>query len=98
MISKYNKPDIKLTVQSGGCLEFEKTGIMPRFLVFNSQELRRTWRLILKDDKQNGVLKINRKIVLHYFFDDLGCRMQNVTDGAVGEKWEIEEILIEMRD
>jgi hypothetical protein len=98
MISKNNKPDIKLTIQSGGYLEFEKTGIIPRFLVFHSRGLLRTWRLKLKEDSQNGVLKVNSQVAFYYFFDGLGCKMQSVTDGVVGEEWEIEEILMELRD
>ena len=98
MISKNTKPDITLTIQSGGYLEFEKTGIIPRFLVFHSRELRRTWRFKQTKDTQNGVLKVNGKIAFYYFFDSLGCIMQSVTDRVVGEEWEVEEMLMELRD
>lgn len=79
-------------------IEFSETGMVPRFLVFNAPQLRRTWRLKLKDDTQNGVLKVNGQVAFHYFFDDLGCKIQSVTDGQVGEEWEIDDILLELRD
>lgn len=66
--------------------------------MFNSRDLRRTWRLKLKEDIQNGVLKINGQIAFNYFFDVLNCKMQSVTDGIVVEEWDIEEILMELRD
>ncbi len=94
----YTIPDIKLTIQSGGSIEFVKTGILPEFLVFHSPQLHRTWRLKLKEDKQNGVLKVNGQIAFHYFFDGLGCKMQSVNVGVVTGEWEIEEIMTEMRD
>ncbi|WP_264564408.1 hypothetical protein [Flavobacterium sp. N3904] len=91
-------PDIKLTIQSGGSIEFVKTGILPEFLVFHSPHLHRTWRLKLKEDKRNGVLKVNGQIAFYYFFNDLGCKMQSVSNGVVTAEWEIEEILMELRD
>lgn len=98
MESKNTVPDIKLSIQSGGMIAFEKTGITPQFLVFHSRKLRRTWRLKLKKDTQNGVLKVNGLIAFHYFFDGLGCKIQSITDGIVSAEWEIEEILMELRD
>jgi hypothetical protein len=50
MGSENNDPTINLTIQSGGYLEFEKKGIIPRYLVFHSRELRRTWRFKQKED------------------------------------------------
>jgi hypothetical protein len=98
MGNKNRVPDITLTIQSGGMNEFEKTGVYPEFLVFHSAQLRRTWRLKLKKDTQNGVLKVNGQIAFHYFFDGLGCKMQSITDGIVSAEWEIVEILMELRD
>lgn len=91
-------PDIKLTIQSGGSIEILKTGILPEFLVFHSPQLHRTWRLKLKEDKQNGVLKVNGQIAFYYFFDDLGCKMQSVSNGAVTAEWVIDEVLMVIRD
>ena len=79
-------------------IEFEKTGTCPQFLVFHSRELRRTWRLKLLEDSQNGVLKVNGQVAFYYFFDEMGCKMQSITNGVVSAEWEIEEILMELRD
>jgi hypothetical protein len=98
MESKNTIPDIKLTIQSGGMIAFSETGICPHFLVFNSRDLRRTWRLKLKEDIQNGVLKINGQIAFNYFFDGLGCKIQSLKDDTITDQWEIEEILMELRD
>jgi hypothetical protein len=98
MQNKNTVSNFTLKIQSGGYLAFEKAEIMPMFLVFNCQALRITWRFKLKNDKKNGVLKINGQIAFSYFFDGLGCKIQNLTDGSVGEKWEIEEVLMEMKD
>jgi hypothetical protein len=98
MESKTTIPDIKLTIQSGGSLVFEKTEILPEFLIFHSKQLHRNWRLKLKKNKQNGVLKVNGQIAFHYFFVDLGCKMQSVDCGVVTGEWDIEEIMMEMLD
>ena len=98
MESKNTVPDIKLSIQFGGIIEFEKTGIIPFYLVFHSRELNRTWRFKLKEDTQNGVLKVNGRIAFHYFFDEMGCKIQTVTDEVVIDEWEIKEIVMELRD
>jgi hypothetical protein len=98
MESKHPVTTMTLTIQSGGMIAFEKTGSYPQYLVFNAPKLRRTWRLKLKEDAQNGVLKVNGQVAFNYFFDEKGCKMQSVNDGVVGEEWEIDEIMIQMRD
>jgi len=98
MRSKNMVQDIALTIQSGGMIGFEKTGVYPEFLVFYSRRLRRTWRFKQVKEMQNGVLKVNGQVAFNYFFDGLGCRMQSLTDGVVTEDWEIEMVRMEMRD
>lgn len=98
MESKNTVPDIKLSIQSGGMIAFEKTGNIPWFIVFHSAQLHRTWRFKQINDTQNGVLKVNGQIAFHFFFDGLGCKMQSITDGIVSDEWEIVEILMELRD
>jgi hypothetical protein len=98
MESKDTVRDITLSIQSGGMLEFEKTGIYPEYLLFHSPKLRRTWRFKQLNDIQNGVLKVNGLIAFHYFYDVLGCKMQTVTDGVVIDEWEVAGIKMEMRD
>ena len=83
MESKHPVTTMTLTIQSGGMIEFEKTGRYPQYLVFNAPKLRRTWRLKLKEDAQNGVLKVNGQVAFYYFFDGNGYKMQSVNDGVV---------------
>lgn len=98
MVNKPLGSDITLSIQSGGSLVFEKTGILPNFLLFHSRSLKKTWRLKLKGKQQNGVLKVNGQITFHYFFDGLGCKMQTIKEGIVSAELEIEEITMVLRD
>jgi hypothetical protein len=98
MGSKDTVRDITLSIQSGGMLEFEKTGIYPEYLLFHSLQLRRTWRFKQLKEVQNGVLKVNGQIAFNYFFDDKGCKIQTVTGSVVIDEWEIEMIMMPMRD
>jgi hypothetical protein len=95
---KSKKIDIEVTIQDGGILEFEKTGIYPMYLLFYSKSLRRVWRFKQHGEEQNGVLKVNGKVTFNYFFDGFGCKMQSLQDGAITDEWEIELIKVEMRD
>jgi hypothetical protein len=52
----------------------------------------------LKEDTQYVILKIKGEIAFNYFFDDLDCKMQSITDGVVSEEWEIDERLRELQD
>lgn len=97
MKSKNSYPDITLTIQRGGSIAFEKTGIYPEFLLYHSAKLKRSWRFKQTKDTQNGVLKVNGQIAFHYFFDGFGCKMQSVTNGVVIAEWDIEEILIQLQ-
>jgi hypothetical protein len=92
-----NNKDFILTIQIGNMPVFEKTGEIQQYLRFYSKSLKRSWRVILKDDKQLGVLKMNGVVAFNYFYDDLGCKMQQVVDG-VAEEWMIEEFVMEIRD
>ncbi len=79
-------------------MHLKKTGILPRFLFFQSSRLHRSWRLKFKEDTQNGLLHVNGHVAFQYFFDGLGCKMQSLMDGAITEEWELEEISLELRD
>lgn len=98
MESKDTVRDITLSIQSGGMLEFEKTGIYPEYLLFHSLRLRRTWRFKQLGEIQNGVLKVNGQIAFRYFLFESGCKMQTVTDGVVIDEWKVAGIKMEMRD
>lgn len=98
MKSKNSFPDITLTIQRGGSIAFENTGIYPEFLLFHSAKLKRSWRFKQTKNTQNGVLKVNGQIAFHYFFDGFGCKMQTVNNGIICSEWEIEKIIMELRD
>ncbi len=98
VINMPQNKDFLLTIQSGGIIIFEKTGVLPQFLIFNSKSLQRTWRVTLQADQQQGVILMNGVVAYTYFFDGLRCKMQSVVDGVVIEEWEIDEIGMEMRD
>jgi hypothetical protein len=98
MESKDTVRDITLSIQSGGMLEFERTGIYPLYLLFHSPKLRRTWRFKQLKEVQNGVLKVNGQIAFRYFLYETGCKMQRVTDRVVIDEWEVAGIKMEMRD
>jgi hypothetical protein len=52
----------------------------------------------LKEDTQQGILKIKGVVAFKYFYNDMGCRMERVVDGVVVEEWMIEEFVMEIRD
>jgi hypothetical protein len=98
MESKNTIKDITLAIQKGGCIAFEKTGVYPEFLLFHSAKLKKSWRFKQKMETQNGVMKVNGQIAFYYFFDGLGCKMQSVINGFITAEWDIEEIVMELRD
>ncbi|NRT10466.1 hypothetical protein [Flavobacterium sp. 14A] len=98
MNSDNNLSDFTLTYQIGNTPVFEKMGVIPQYLRFYSKNLKRTWRVNLKEDKQQGILKMNGLVAFNYFYNDLGCRMQRVVEGVVVEEWMIEEFVMEIRD
>lgn len=90
--------DFTLTIQRGGMLAFEKTGIYPEFLLFHSAQLGTSWRVKLRSEKQNGFLKLKGQIAFHYYFDDDSCKIQSVANGVVTSECDILTIAMEMRD
>ncbi len=90
--------DFTLTIQKGGFKAFEKTGIYPEFLLFYSVQLGTIWRVKLRNEKQNGFLKLKGQIAFYYFFDNGSCKIQSVTNGVVTSECDILKISIEMRD
>ncbi|MEP2059801.1 MAG: hypothetical protein ABJJ05_18480 [Maribacter litoralis] len=88
--------DFQVTIQEGGSMEFETTGIYPRYIFFYSSELKRKWRFKLLGEEQSGILKLNKEPAFSYeFLDNTMCKIQ-----VIGEnKWHnIEHIITEMRD
>nr|WP_315213563.1 hypothetical protein [uncultured Flavobacterium sp.] len=89
MKSKSSFPDITFTVQRGGHVAYEKTGIYPDFLRLHSAKHKRSWRFKQTKDTQNGVLKVNGQVAFYYSFDGFGCKMQSVIDGVVTDEWKL---------
>jgi hypothetical protein len=52
----------------------------------------------LKEDTQQGILKIKGVVAFKYFYNDLCCKMQRVVGGVVVAEWMIEEFVMEIRD
>ena len=93
-----NSKDLNLTVISVGMKAFEKTGIRTSFLVFNSKNLKRSWRVTLKEFKQQGVLKVKSVVAFNYFYNELDCKMERLVNGVIVEEWNIVEVMIDLRD
>ena len=98
MNSINKKNDFVLTYQIGNMPVFERTGNIPQYLRFYSKSLKRTWRVNLKEAKQQGVLKMKGVIAFNYFYDHVGCRMEKVVAAVVMEEWMIDEFVMEIRD
>lgn len=47
--------DFQVTIQEGGFIEFERKGVYPRYILFNSIKLIRTWRFKLQVESQSGL-------------------------------------------
>lgn len=91
--------ELEITVQQGGMLEFEQTGIYPEYLLFNLPRSRQNWRIRIKGKPQEGVLKSKGKIVYHYEYDGDVCKTRTVNeDGSLSNWMEPEIMNIEIRD
>ncbi len=90
---------LSITIQKGGMLEFERTGIYPEYLLFNLPGTKRNWRIRIKEKPQEGVLKSKGKIVCHYNYDGDACKTRTVKeDGSLSCWVEPEVMFTEMRD
>tara|TARA_R110000764_G_scaffold235326_1_gene329796 strand:- start:6922 stop:7191 length:270 start_codon:yes stop_codon:yes gene_type:complete len=88
--------DFHVTIQEGGSMEFERTGIYPRYILFYSSELKRNWRFKLFGQEQSGILKLKKEPAFRYKLSaNTMCKIQ-----AIGEnEWHnIDYIMTEMRD
>jgi hypothetical protein len=71
---------IKLTIVQGGMIEFDRTGVYPEYLIFYSQEFKRSWRVKLRNKKQTGKLKLNGKIMFEYQYSDMNCLIKKMDE------------------
>lgn len=79
--------------------EFERTGIYPEYLMFHSVSLSRSWRIRLREEEQQGVLRMNRKAVFEYFFDGNFGKIRKISTSGRPSPWnEIDAVRMEMRD
>lgn len=91
--------DIQVTLQQGGMIEFEKTGIFPEYLIFHSPSLKISWRFKLASNPQKGTLKVKGVKTFGYEFFDNGCKLRKVENGVPVSPWhEVEEMIVEMCD
>ena len=90
---------LTITRIKGGIREFEKTGIYPEYLLFNLPGTRQSWRIKLRDKKQEGVLKSKGVVVFDYSFNGQWCKYRKIIkDGSFSEWMEPEIMSTEMRD
>lgn len=78
--------EISVTHIMGGMQEFERTGIYPDYLIIRSPKLKRTWRIKVRNEIQQGSLKRKGMIIFNYQLDDSGFKLQEVSEnGNLGE-------------
>ena len=88
-----------VTIQRGGMLKFETTGIYPEYLLFNLPGTKRNWRIRIKEKPQEEVLKSKGKIVYHYSFDGDSCKNRTVKEDGSLSNWKEPEVMYtEIRD
>ncbi len=69
--------NVSLTIVQGGMREFERTGIYPEYLLFYFPKLKRTWRVKLRKEIQQGILKMNGRIQFEYMYKKGSCKIKN---------------------
>lgn len=79
--------DIVVTHTMGGMMEFFNTGVYPDKLEIVSRKYDKVWRIKLKQDNRKGLLRVNRKVVYNYVFNDDGFSVQEVSDGVAVSEW-----------
>lgn len=76
---------MKLTIVQGGMIEFVLTGVYPEYLVFYSEEYKRSWRVKLRNKKQNGKLKLNGKYMFEYQYKEMNCLIKKWMNTNFGQ-------------
>ncbi|MBN3582822.1 hypothetical protein JYB64_10540 [Algoriphagus aestuarii] len=74
---------INVTVEKGGTKEFEKTGVYPQYLVFNSKDLKKRWKHKLSGETKQGILAFEGKVLFQYQFDGIECSITDEIGNAV---------------
>jgi hypothetical protein len=84
--------NVELMIVEGGMIEFEKTGIYPRYLVFYFPILKKKWRVKLRADNQKGFLYSKGKPAFEYCFNDCDCKIKNLSFKDNNSFYSIENI------
>jgi len=71
---------LKLTIVQGGMIEFVRTGVYPEYLVFYSEEFKRSWRVKLRNNIQNGKLKLNGQYIFEYQYNNMNCIIKKLDE------------------
>ena len=83
--------NISVIHEMGGMLETFRTRVYPDKLTFFWMDSKnnnfRTWRIKVKEEPQKGSLKIQRKILFNYIFENDTCKIQEVIDGVENSEW-----------
>lgn len=91
--------DLEIIHIQGGMREFERIGIYPEYLLFNLIGTRQSWKVRIKQNLQEGVLKSKGTVLYEYSFDGDVCKFRKAkSDGSFSEWMEPESMIIEMRD
>jgi len=69
-----------LTKVNGGMREFERTGEYPEYLLFYLEDYKKTWRVKLRNDSQNGILKMNKKPQFEYRYINGACWIRDINE------------------
>lgn len=97
---KHLTPDEDLNVMHimGGMMEFEKTGEYPNKLRIISLKYNHVWRLKVKQENQEGVLRIKRVAVYNYKMTEKYFYVQQVVKGASVTDWVLVNATLMLRD
>lgn len=90
--------DISVIHTMGGMQEFEKTGIYPDYLIIHSPKLKRTWRIKVRNEIQEGNLKRNGIIIFNYKLDGYSFKLQQISENGELGKWQNINLGITMFD
>lgn len=89
---------VQVSRESGGLLEFSRSGNYPDYLSLKSSLLKKTWRQKVRSEKQNGTIKSNGRPLFYYQLTKKHFRMQYVyLDGSVTH-WVNKDLILLLLD
>ena len=78
---------IIVTHTMGGMIDFVEKDTYNNNLKISSTKYDKVWRIKLKEDNQKGSLRVNRKIVYSYTFEDGIFRLQEMENKIPVSEW-----------